>query len=147
MVYGLKGVAMEHKQYKKDELEVGMEVAVPYHIYYGWQTQFRYAIWAKEKITALTPKKTKITLSGGRVIETKKNYGYRTYLYKYDSSMPKETEVAQAFKSILINFKEMQNIRFSDLGDEEMIEAASNIREILELASGRNTDDKSECSN
>lgn len=147
MACGLKGVAMEHKQYKKDELEVGMEVAVPYHIYYGWQTQFRYNIWVKEKITSLTPKKTKITLSGGRVIETKKNYGYRTYLYKYDLSMPKETEVAQAFKSILINSKEMQNIRFSDLGDEEMIEAASKIREILELASGRNTDDKSECSN
>lgn len=137
----------EHKQYKKDELEVGMKVAVPYYIYYGWQTQFRYAIWAKEKITALTPKKTKITLSGGRVIETKKNYGYRTYLYKYDSSMPKETEVAQSFRSILQDFKQMQNIRFYDLSDEEMIEVASKMRDILELVNKGDKNDKSECSN
>ena len=93
---------------------------------------------------ALTPKKTKITLSGGRVIETKKNYGYRTYLYKYDSSMPKETEVSQSFKAILQDFKQMQNIRFSDFGDEEMIEVASKIRGILELANKGNGNDKSE---
>lgn len=138
---------MEHKEYKKDELEVGMEVAVPYYIYYGWQIQFRYAIWSKEKIAALTPKKTKITLDSGRVIEGKKNLVYHTYLYKYDLSMPKETEVAQAFKSILINSKEIQNIRFSDLGDKEMIEVASKMRDILELANKENKNDKSKCSN
>lgn len=139
---------MEHKEYKKDELEVSMEVAVPYYIYYGWQIQFRCAIWAKEKITALTPKKTKITLDSGRVIEAKKNFdGYRTRLYKYDSSMPRETEVAQSFKSILQSSKQIQGIRFSDLGDEEMIGVASKMRDILELANKENKNDKSECSN
>ena len=136
---------MEHKEYKKDELEVGMEVAVPYYIYYGWQMQFRCAIWAKEKIKALTPKKTKITLSGGRVIEAKKYFdGYRTNLYKYDSSMPKETEVAQSFRSILQYSNQIQGIRFSDLGNEEMIEVASKMRDILELANKGNGNDKSE---
>ena len=145
MAYGLKGVVMEHKEYKKDELEVGMEVAVPYYINYGWQIRFRCAIWAKEKITALTPKKTKITLDSGRVIEAKKYFdGYRTNLYKYDLSMPKETEVAQSFKSILQDSKQIQGIRFSDLGDEEMIEVASKMRDILELVNKRNGNDKSE---
>jgi len=138
----------KHKQYKKDELEVGMEVAVPYYIYYGWQIRFRCAIWAKEKITALTPKKTKITLDSGRVIEAKKNFdGYRTNLYKYDSSMPRETEVAQSFRSILQDSKQIQGIRFSDLGDKEMIEVASKMRDILELANKENKNDKSERSN
>ena len=139
---------MNHYEYKKDELEVGMEVAVPCYICYGWQIQFRCAIWAKEKITKLTPKKTKITLDSGRVIEAKKYFcGYRTNLYKYDSSMPKETEVAQSFRSILRGFKQMQNIQFSDLSDEEMIEVASKMRDILELANKENKNDKSECSN
>ncbi len=138
---------MNHYEYKKDELEVGMEVAVPYYIYYGWQIQFRCAIWAKEKITALTPKKTKITLDSGRVIEAKRNLDYRTYLYKYDSSMPKETEVAQSFRSILRDYKQLQGIRFSDFGDEEMIEVASKMRDILELVNKGDKNDKSECSN
>lgn len=138
---------MEHKEYKKDELEVGMEVAVPYYIYYGWKIRFRCAIWAKEKITALTPKKTKITLDSGRVIEAKRNLDYRTYLYKYDSSMPKETEVAKSFRSILQGSKQIQGIRFFDLGDKEMIEVASKMRDILELANKENKNDKSERSN
>ena len=129
---------MKHKEYKKDELEIGMEVAVPCYINYGWQIRFRCAIWAKEKITALTPKKTKITLDSGRVIEAKRNLDYRTHLYKYDLSMPKETEVAQSFRSILQDSKQIQGIRFSDLGDEEMIEVASKMRDILELVNKGN---------
>ena len=102
----------------------------------------------ERKDNGINTKENKITLDSGRVIEAKKYFdGYRTKLYKYDSSMQKETEVAQSFKSILQDSKQIQGIRFSDLGDEEMIKFASKMRDILELANKENKNDKSECSN
>ena len=136
---------MDHYEYKREELEVGMEVYVPYYVTYGWQTRFRYPIWGTEKIKKLTPKKTKITLENGRVIELKKNCdGHHTKLYRYDSEMPRETSVGKAFQMILRDSREVSNIRFPDLGDEEMIEVASKMRDILELVNKGNKNDKSE---
>lgn len=136
---------MDHYEYKREELEVGMEVAVPCYVTYGWQIRFRYPIWGTEKIKKLTPKKTKITLENGHIIELKKNWdGYHTRLYKHDSEMPRETSVALAFRSVLQDSKKIPNIRFSDIGDEYLIDIASKLHDVLELVSTRKNDDEPE---
>ena len=85
-----------YEEYGKDELEVGMEV------YYGWGDVFRYPIWAKRIITALTPKKTKITLDNGHVIHVEKRIkGYHTKLYRCYSNTEVKSDILKIFKVFL----------------------------------------------
>lgn len=125
MAYCLKGTVMEHKEYKKDELEVGMEVIVPVYIYYGWNSTFRYPIWAKRTITKITPKKTKITLDNGREIQSK----YSTGLYKYDERMKEESDIAKAFRVMLKDAKIIYDTDLSKLGDDDLRYVAFSLHE------------------
>ena len=139
MAYCLKGAAMEHKEYKKDELEVGMEVIVPVYIYYGWNSTFRYPIWAKRTVAKITPKKTKITLDNGREIQSK----YSTGLYKYDERMKEESDIAKAFRTMLKDAKIVYDTDLSKLGDDDLRYVAFSLHEAVSvLQEGK--DDKSE---
>ena len=141
MAYGLKGAVMKHKEYKKDELEVGMEVIVPVYIYYGYST-FRYPIWAKRTVAKITPKKTKITLDNGREIQSK----YSTGLYKYDERMKEESDIVKAFKTMLKDAKIIYDTDLSKLDDDDLRYVAFSLHEAVSvLQEGK--DDKSECSN
>lgn len=77
-------------EYRSEELEVGMEVAVAY------TNRFlhRHTRWEKHTITKLTPKKTKATLDDGSVVTANKSYfGYESKLYKHEPWMDEETRL------------------------------------------------------
>ena len=116
---------MNHYEYKREELEVGMEVIVPVHTYYGWNSTFRYPIWTKRTIAKITPKKTKITLDNGREIQSK----YSTGLYKYDERMKEESDIAKAFRTMLKDAKIIYDTDLSKLDDDDLRYVAFSLHE------------------
>ena len=137
----------KHEQYKKDELEVGMEVVVPIYTYFGLGSVFRYPIWTRRTITALTPKKTKITLDNGRVMQAEKRMSwYRTGLYKYDEHMKEESDTAKAFKVALKDAKTIADTDFSKMNNEDLRYVAFSLHEAVSVLQ-KGKDDKSEYSN
>ena len=137
---------MKYYEYEKDELEVGMEVAVPTYINFGWNQVFRYPIWKKETIAKLTPKKTKITLDSGRTLTAdRRGYGYSTGVYKYDGDegMVAETFTAKRFLYTLKNRDIITRAGIEKLSDNAIAviaEKISDIKAVLEKekANGEN---------
>ena len=141
----IKGKKMEFYEYEKDELEVGMEVALPIYVKYGWSSAFRYPVWRKEVVSALTPKKTKITLESGEVVQAEKKFGrYRTGLYKYDRVMEAETHTAKAFLYVIKHRREISDAEYGKLGDVALCSVANKLFELIELIKEGNEDDSNQ---
>lgn len=108
-------------EFKSEELEVGMEVAVPYY------NDFlpRHTTWAKYTISKLTPKKTKATLDGLMTVSAVKTYfGYESRLYRYEPWMDEETQHAKVDKETADILRDFQGISPRDfvmgISDDEM---------------------------
>lgn len=124
-----------YHEYKREELEVGMTVAEPTQIIYGWRRIFRYPIWRKTKIKAMTPKKMKITLENGHVIEVKKDlYREKTGFFEFDYSMEKETAVARAIQDAWKYQNEIAALHFENINDDNICAVAEKLKEVIDLA-------------
>lgn len=133
---------MNAYEFDKDELETGMEVAVPRYVKYGWNSTFRYPVWRKEVVAALTPKKTKITLESGEEVQAEKRCGrYSTGLYKYDRVMEAETHTAKAFMYVIKHRGEIADADYGELGDVALCSVANKLYELIELIKKGNEDD------
>lgn len=127
-----------HYEFKREELEVGMEVAKPCYVYTGGYSRFRHPAWVVCKIKALTPKKTRVTLEDGRTVESKRRLGeYSTGLYKPDELMETETAVAYAYRSAVRDKTKVYNTRLAGLSDAELLVVATKLREVVELLTNK----------
>lgn len=127
-----------HYEFKREELEVGMEVAKPYHITTVGYRKFRHPTWVVSRVKALTPKKTRVTLEDGRTVEAVKRRGeYSTGLYKPDELMETETAIAKAYREAIMNKNRIHNTRLMGLSDAELLVVATKLREVVELLTNK----------
>lgn len=137
-------MGQKHYEYKRDEVDVGMVVAKPNYIYYGGYRCFRHPVWSMDKVKALTPKKTKITLESGRTMQAQRSMGeYRTGLFKPDELMEQETAIATAYKRALGNKAKVSNIVLAHVSDEKLTAVATKLQEIVELLEGKTEQEES----
>ena len=132
---------MKHKEFDKEELEVGMKVAIPTNISSGYGVWYRYPVWRSEKIKALTPKKTKITLEGGQVYLATKDYrGWHTGMYEPDEEMEFETKLANAFmsaKNAVFEMYQKSYTKIQSLNDDDLLDFAAFVIKAGELLRGK----------
>lgn len=125
-----------HYQYKKDELEVGMEVASERIIAYMWSKH--NTKWVVRKIVALSPKKTKVTFDDGSTKEFRKNCGsWYTGLFKPDEEMVRVNKTVAAY------LKARRCVDFirdnaADMEDDAIIRVAKLLEEAVSIAGGEN---------
>lgn len=118
-------------QYKSEELDVGMEVAIAY------VNRFlhRHKRWERHTITKLTPKKTKATLDDGSVVTADRSYlGNQSKLYRYEPWMDEETRLYTIDKESGDMLLDLDDVCKSELvmsiPDEEMEKVHSLLMEL-----------------
>lgn len=112
------------RELKREELAVGMEVAIAGENYYV----YRYTRWVRHRIEKLTPKKTKVTLDNGVVL----NVGeYSTNIFRYEEWMEEESGLAAMDSDAVRTLYDMKNTDFTSfvasVSEEEMPEVYRHI--------------------
>lgn len=97
-----KRIANEEYIYTSEELNVGMEVAIP-----TLACTRRYRFWKTFKVTRITPKRTKAFLDDGREIRLGK---YSSGLRRPEKWMEEETRLAEMDSETVNSLLELQSV-------------------------------------
>lgn len=125
---------MYHYEYDREELQVGMTVAVPQNVYFGWGGVYRHKIWKEKIIKSLTPAKTVVRFTDGtRETAVRRGQQYDTGIYKPDKDMATETAIALRYKKAVRDLNNISNnMRLQFLPDEDLLYVSTRLREIQE---------------
>ena len=120
----------EPERLKLEDLEVGMEVCVPFRISVGWSCDYRYSKYVKCKVLRVTPKKTKAVLNGGLELDR------HSIIYKPCEELERRTKVAQAYSRADTNIYKLNDERYKALrriDDEAIMKVDEKLKEIIAI--------------
>lgn len=109
------------KEVYKPDLKVGDVVYVPHNIRF---TRFTY--YAKETITRITPKKTKI-------VTDKHEYDRYTSFYLEDDELLRKDEVARAYMRTINVRRLIDTVRLVDMDNKSLIEISEHMKAIEKI--------------
>ena len=117
----------EPKRVYIEDLKVGDEVYVALEVRHGWSPSFRYPIYRKDIVERITPKKTKLFTKD--LGECNKY----TLLYLPSEETERRSNIARAYKYILVSRDYLNKTSFRDFSDEDILKIASNLVEIRQI--------------
>ena len=124
---------MDHYEYKREELQVGMTVAVPRKVFFGWAGVYRNSIWEEKIIKSLTPAKTVVRFTDNtEQTAVRRGQHYDTGIYKPDKDMAVETENALRYKKAVKDLNTISNLKLYFLSDADLLYVSTVLRGIVE---------------
>lgn len=118
------------KEIDKDTLKVGDWVGIARNVSYGWCSSFRHKLIYPEKITRITPKRTKFFTDKGE-------HDKREIFYECDDQAARETFLAKAFRDIQDGIFELTELKRNDyigrISDEDLPEVAKHMEAMMKI--------------